>query len=100
MAINDRCLGDLAHTEPKLALCMARYIAAMMSVSTIYLFFIGTPEALEKNRMLWKELKEGDPYLYNVVLNSPAGLANRKTPFGRWLSKTVYLTVNRIFKYA
>jgi glycosyltransferase involved in cell wall biosynthesis len=100
MAIGDYDIGMIASKNVKMAECMARYICAMMSVSTVYLFLIGTPEALEKNRELWDFLKQKDIYLFKIVCHSPAGAANRKTAPGRLLTKVVYLAVKKIFKFA
>ena len=91
---------DLYAEEPNRALLMMGYISCMMSVSTIYLFKINTPESLQKNRELWAFMKETDSTLYNNVKRTWAGLANRRTRIGRFLAQAGYALAQKIFKFA
>ena len=100
LAIEDANYTQLYAEEPNRALLMMGYISCMMSVSTIYLFKINTPESLEKNRELWAFMKEKDQTLYNNVKRTWAGLANRRTRVGRILAQGGYALAQKIFKFA
>ena len=79
---------------------MTGYVSCMMSVSTIHLFKIGTPEAIEKNQQLWNYLAERNPTLYANVRKSWAGRANRQTRAGRLLALIGYSLAQKIYKFA
>lgn len=100
MAIDDFDYAQLYAQQPNRALVMMGYVSCMMSVSTIYLFKIGTPEALEKNRRLWEYMETTNPTLYQNVKKSWAGRANRKTAPGRFLAQVGYGLAQKIFKFA
>ena len=100
MAIDDYSANVLVEVEPNMAECYMRYFSAMVSVSTIYLFMIGTPEALQKNRDMWKYLRKKNPVLYQRVARTPAGLANRRTALGRRFSLFAYGIMQSKFKFA
>ncbi len=100
LAIQDVDYRSLSKTNPNCATIMMGYISCMLSVSTIYLFMIDTPEALKKNQELWDYLKETSPTLYENMKHSIAGRANRKSKLGRSVAKTVYAIVQRIYKFA
>lgn len=100
LAIDEDDYKKLYEEEPNRALLMMGYISCMMCVSTIYLFKINTPEAIEKNKELWSYLEKENPVLYENVKKSLAGLANRNTPPGRALAKLVYWIAQKLFKFA
>lgn len=100
LAIEDANYTQLYAEEPNRALLMMGYISCMMSVSTIYLFKIDTPESLEKNRELWAFMKKKDLTLYNNVKRTWAGKANRRTRIGRILAQGGYAIAQKIFKFA
>ncbi len=100
LAIDNNDYAKLYEQQPNRALLMMGYISCMMSVSTIYLFKINTPEAIQKNKELWSYLKTENPVLHTKVRKSLAGLANRKTALGRSLAKFFYWIAQRLFKFA
>ena len=100
LAIDEADYTKLYEEEPNRALLMMGYVSCMMSVSTIYLFKINTPESLEKNRQLWDYLKNTNPTLYANVKRSWAGRANRRTRLGRTLALAGYAFAQRVFKFA
>lgn len=100
LAIDDSDYAELYEKEPNMTQLMMGYVSCMMSVSTIYLFKINTPEALEKNTKLWNYMKENNPLLYKHVNRSMAGLANRKTAPFRTGAKLCYALARKIFKFA
>ena len=100
LAIDDVDYSELYRREPGCAMLMTGYVSCMMSVSTIHLFMINTPESVEKNRELWAYLREKNPALYDNVRKSWAGRANRKTGLGRLLARGGYALAQRIYKFA
>ncbi len=100
LAIDDIDYAPLYQSEPNLAMLMTGYVSCMMSVSTLHLFMIGTPESLEKNSELWAYLIEKNPTLYGNVKKSWAGRANRKTRLGRFLALGGYKLGQTIYKFA
>ena len=100
LAIDDNDYSALFEREPNCATLMAGYVSCMMSVSTIHLFMINTPEALKKNDELWDYLKRKNPALYDNVRRSWAGRANRKTALGRLLARGGYTIAKKVFKFA
>lgn len=91
---------ELYEREPKCAELMTGYMLCMVSVSTLNLFLIGSPEAVAKNDELWAYLKEQSPELYKKIRFSWVGLANRKTALGRYLASRCYSVVKKIYKLA
>ena len=100
LAISDIDYAPLYEREPNCAMLMTGYVSCMMSVSTLHLFMIGTPEALGKNRRLWSYLIEKNPTLYGNVKWSWAGRGNRKTRIGRLIALLGYNLAQRIYKFA
>ena len=100
LAIGNVDYDALYAEEPNCAMLMMGYVSCMMSVSTIYLFKINTPEALAKNRDLWAYLAETSPTLMSVVKKSWAGRANRKTRIGRLGARLGYAFAQKVFKFA
>ena len=100
LAIDDYDYAKLYRDEPCCAMLMTGYVSCMMSVSTIHLFMINTPESIGKNAELWSYLKEKNPKLYDNVRKSWAGRANRKTRLGRALALGGYGIAQRLYKFA
>lgn len=100
LAIDDADYTAVFEQEPNQAKLMMGYISCMMAVSTIYLFKINTPEALEKNRKLWDYMEKTNPTLYKFVKRSWAGWANRKSAPMRAVAKAIYALAREIFKFA
>ena len=100
LAIGDIDYAPLYEKEPNCAMLMTGYVSCMMSVSTLHLFMINTPESLQKNRELWAYLKEKNPTLYGNVKWSWAGRANRRTRLGRFVARCGYALAQRIYKFA
>ena len=100
MAIDDYDLSDLAEENPQMAALMARYVSAMMCVTSLYLFMIGTPEAFAKNDAVWSYLEQKNPELYHRVRHSLAGMANRKSAFSRKIAIGFYTLAKKMFKFA
>ena len=100
LSIEDYDIDEMAAENPQMAELYSRYISAMMSTSTIYLFMINTPESLQKNDKLWNYMKTKNPGLYKRVARSLAGLANRKHAPIRKGVIGAYWLAKKIFKFA
>lgn len=100
LAIDDIDYAPLYESEPNCAMLMTGYVSCMMSVSTLHLFMINTPESIMKNKELWAYLKEKNPTLYKNVKKSWAGRANRKTRLGRLLARGGHIIGKKIYKFA
>ena len=100
LAIDDIDYAPLYQTEYNLAMLMTGYISCMMSVSTIHLFMINTPESIKKNDVLWDYMREKNPVLYDHVHRSWAGRANRKTALGRILARGGFAIAQKLYKFA
>ena len=100
LAIDDIDYGPLYEREPNCAMLMSGYVSCMMSTSTIHLYMIGTPDAVQKNRELWDYLRDKNPVLYEQVRHSWAGRAYRKTALGRLLARGGYSFARKIYKFA
>lgn len=100
LAIDDVDYTQLYETEPNCAMLMTGYVSCMMSVSTIHLFMINTPESLQKNKELWDYLIQKNPDLFKNVRKAWAGRANRKTRLGRFLARGGYALAQKIYKFA
>ena len=79
---------------------MTGYVSCMMSVSTVHLFMINTPDSIQKNRELWSYLAKKNPELYKNVRKSWAGRSNRNTSLGRRLALMGYGLAQKIYKFA
>ncbi len=100
LAIDDIDYAPLYEREYNCAMLMTGYISCMMSVSTLHLFMIDTPDSLAKNHELWAYLKTKNPTLYDNVKWSWAGWGNRKTRGGRKGALLGYLLAQKIYKFA
>ncbi len=100
LAIDDIDYAPLYEREPNCAMLMTGYVSCMMSVSTLHLFMINTPDSLQKNKELWAYLAEKNPTLYRNVKKSWAGRANRKTRVGRFMARIGHTIGKTIYKFA
>lgn len=100
LAIDGFDYQKLQAISPRLASCSLRYLSAMMTVSSITLYRIGTPEAYQQNEDLWNYVRENDRVLYARLHASFAGLVHKRTKFGRNLALTGYDVAAKIFKFA
>ena len=100
VAIDDYRQDELVKIEPNMADCRARYLVAMLSVSTCHLFMIDTPEAIEKNRHMWNYLKQKDLTMYRLARRTFAGWADRRTAIGRAGTRLVFGMARNVFKFA
>ncbi len=100
LAIEGFDYPQLQAISPRLASCSLRYLSAMMTVSSITLYRIGTPEAYKLNEDLWEFLRKSDNMLYMRLHASFAGLVYKKTDMGRKAALWGYDIAARIFKFA
>lgn len=85
---------------PKLARYMVRNISIMMSISTIYLLLINTPEAWEKKNDLWNYVKSSDRQLYRrLKYTALSGLTDLPGKAGRLATVTGYRAARKIYGF-
>ncbi|MDD4716436.1 MAG: glycosyltransferase family A protein [Oscillospiraceae bacterium] len=93
-------LAPIKDEQPKLFRYMFRYLAMMMTISSVFLIIDGSREALQKKQELWAFVKEKDSSLYhrlryrslNVVVHLP-GSTGRKTCI------TCYRLAQKVYKF-
>lgn len=85
----------------KLRVYLVRNLSIMTSISCIHLLMIGTPEALEKRKQLWCEIKQTDKKLYRKLrYNTTAGTTY--FPFGKigdWITLYGYRVMKKLYKF-
>lgn len=78
---------------------MFHELAMMYTISTVFLYASKTEENIEKERALWRFLKEKDKRLYRkmraVTINALTHFPGKP---GRWITVTGYHVAQRIFK--
>lgn len=99
-AIDGFDYDELQSISPRLASCSLRYLSAMMTVSSIHLYQINTPESIAQDRELWDYLKSKDEVLYRRLHASFAGLVHRRTALGRAAALLGYNIGAKLFKFA
>lgn len=90
----------LCRQSQELADSIARYLSTMMTVSTVYLFKINTPESIGQVDEIWNYLKTHDRPMHHKVIWSLAGWAYRRTRGGRAGVRGTYTLINKVFKFA
>ncbi|KRN28111.1 glycosyl transferase family protein [Lactobacillus selangorensis] len=86
--------------HPKLAMCMERNISSVMSISSVLLLMIGTPDAMAKRKDLWDYAKNRSPYLYRRLrYHRLCGLTYLPTKLGSWATKKGYQVARSIVKF-
>ena len=79
---------------------LLQYLEMMMCVSSIICIVGGTEECLEKKKKLWAYLQYKDKKLYREVRHALLGVVmNLPGKAGRYLSKTGYHIVQRLFGF-
>jgi glycosyltransferase involved in cell wall biosynthesis len=93
-------LQGLKTEHPKLFRYMNRYLAMMMTISSIFLLLSETPENLEKKEELWNYLKKKDHRLYRrMKYRSISAVSNLPGYQGRKLSVKLYKLAQKIYKF-
>ena len=71
----------------------------MMAISSIFLTLDGSPEAMEKRKQLWADLKAHDARLYRRCRFSVAEACNLPGWLGCKLSIGGYRIAQKLFKF-
>jgi glycosyltransferase involved in cell wall biosynthesis len=100
LAVEEYDYAVLEAKSPKLAETIGNYIDCMVSMSTICLFTINTPESIRENKRMWAHIEERNPQLHRKLTRSLAGLCNRRTSLARLSVRGVYTLVRRYYKFA
>ena len=100
LIIDSHDVGKIFKKNEKLAKYMVRFVAIMMSISSVHLTLIGTREAFNKKRDLWEYLLNSSTKLYKkVVFGTWAGFTK---PSGKVYSKLLtvgYRIAQKIYKF-
>ena len=95
-----RIYNECGYLYPKQESYMLQYFDMMMCVASIMLIIGGEPEHLAKKKELWQYLKKENPALYKKMRYSIFGITmNLPGRVGRFLSKTGYHVMNKIFGF-
>lgn len=79
---------------------MRNYLSVMMTISSVLLIVSETDENMQKKSELWSYLKNKDEKLYINMRRRALGLASYiKSKAGRKITKFIYRTANRIYKF-
>ncbi len=100
LAIESVDYADLASKGRGLAVCVSRYLSAMLTVSCIYTYKLKDPDELTKLEELWDYLKGKDPQMYDALKFTFARMVHRHTAPGRSTSLGGYTLASKIFKFA
>ena len=86
-------------TQDKLRAYMLNYFSMMMAISSIFLTLDGSPEAMEKRKQLWADLKAHDPRLCRRCRLSVAEACNLPGWLGSKISIGGYRIAQKLFKF-
>ena len=86
-------------TQDKLRAYMLNYFSMMMAISSIFLTLDGSPEAMEKRKQLWADLKAHDARLYRRCRFSVAEACNLPGWLGSKISIGGYRIAQKLFKF-
>lgn len=97
----DACdLSELRKTNRKLAGYMTRYLAMMMTISSVFLILSDRPQKLAERDELWHYLKMKDLALYlKVKYASVSIVSNLPGEPGRKLTVSLYHLAQKLFKF-
>ena len=86
--------------DKKLRNYMKSYLEIMMTVSSVFLIFSGTPENLEKKEELWEYLKSKDLLLYRKIRRGIMGQTmNLPGSTGRKISIAAYKATRHFYGF-
>ncbi len=92
-------INSIEKVSPKLYKYILSHVSILMTINSIYLIKINTPESFERKRKLWERLKEIDPITYKKCRRKFVGLAGSNNKFVCKFCKAVYVIVRKIFKF-
>jgi hypothetical protein len=100
LMIDAHDLRQVKAEHPKLGRYMTNYLSMMMTISSLFLYIDGSPEALGKKAELWEYLRQVDSGLYHrmkyFALSAVATLPGYQ---GRKLSIKLYRLARRVYKF-
>ena len=92
-------LYALPPEQKKLRAYMFNYLFMMMTISLVFLTMDGSPEALEKKKLLWAYLRHRDERVYKKCRHSLAGVCDLPGAVGRKICLVGYRIAQKIFKF-
>lgn len=92
-------LNEIKKQDKQLYKYMFHELAMMYTISTIFLYASNDPVNFEKEKELWRFLKEKDAALYRKMrLFTINALTHFPGRVGRWIAIKGYRIVQKIFK--
>ena len=93
-------LKELKKEQPRLARYMFRYLSMMLSICGTLLNLDGSPEALDKKKLLWADILREHPELRTrLKYCSLAAVSNLPGRAGRSVELLIYRIADKIFKF-
>lgn len=92
-------LNSIKKTKKKLYNYMLDFLAIMVTITSIYLIKIGTPESMEKKAALWARFKKVDEKSYRKCKSKLIGLTASTKKSTCNLCKMIYKVARGIFKF-
>lgn len=93
-------LRQVRADHPRLARYMTNYLSMMMTISSMFLYISGTPEALGQKMELWEYLRTIDPGLYHKMKYRALSMVTNIPGYqGRKLSVKLYRLARKIYKF-
>lgn len=92
-------LNTIKKTQPKLYKYMISHVSILMTICSIYLIKIGTPESYEKKAKLWDRLEKKDKVAYKKCKQKFVGIASSDNKFVCEFCKGIYVIARKIFKF-
>jgi glycosyltransferase involved in cell wall biosynthesis len=84
----------------KLEWYLLRNLSIMLTICNVYLLKIGTPEALQKRRRLWDDVKSYDPLLYYRLRSSTlSGFTMLPGTVGRKIAVNGYELAQKLYAF-
>ena len=94
-------LENLKKNNKKLARYMGRYLAMMMTISSVFLILTKDPVRYSQRSQLWKALKEADPDMYRRIRYGNFVGCGSSLPgaAGRWIALAGYRLAQKLYRF-
>jgi glycosyltransferase involved in cell wall biosynthesis len=94
------CADFRSVADPKLKSYMVRHVSIMLAISSIHLLLIGTDEAMEKRKEMWRYIKSINTNLYaKLRYQTVGGLTYLPGKLGGKITVAGYRTAKKIYKF-
>ena len=97
--VEDCDLNSISKISQKLYKYILSHVSILITINSIYLIKINTPESFEKKRKHWEKIKQTDPETYKKCKRKFVGIASSNNKLVCKFCKAVYVIVRKIFKF-